>query len=206
MAAASTPASLAGVVLAGGASLRNGRDKALKAVPAGLSDSQGHTTMVEHVVSIVGQRCEPVFVVAAPGQSLPELPAQVVRDDVRGVGPLLAIARGLHAAAEAGAERAFLCSVDVPFLTTDVIDAVAARAAEVDADIVLPWDGSNHYLAAVYRTELAGLIDDLVAAGERNLPALIDRVDSQRVVISDSGPPAEPKPASGLRSLLGIGR
>jgi molybdenum cofactor guanylyltransferase len=206
MAAAGKPASLAGVVLAGGASLRNGRDKALKAVPAGLSDSQGHTTMVEHVVSIVGQRCEPVFVVAAPGQSLPELPAQVVRDDVRGVGPLLAIARGLHAAAEAGAERAFLCSVDVPFLTADLIDAVAARAAEVDADIVLPWDGSNHYLAAVYRTELAGQIDDLVAAGERNLPALIDRVDSQRVVISDSHPSADAKPASGLRSLLGIGR
>ena len=206
MAAAGTPASLAGVVLAGGASLRNGRDKALKAVPAGLSDSQGHTTMVEHVVSIVGQRCEPVFVVAAPGQSLPELPAQVVRDDVRGVGPLLAIARGLHAAAEAGAERAFLCSVDVPFLTVDLIDAVAARAAEVDADIVLPWDGSNHYLAAVYRTELARQVDDLVAAGERNLPALIDRVDSQRVVISDSRPRADGKPATGLRSLLGIGR
>ena len=118
--------------------------------------------------------------VAAPGQSLPELPARVVRDDVRGVGPLLAIARGLHAAADAGAERAFLCTVDVPFLTADVIDAVVARAAEVDADIVLPWDGSNHYLAAVYRTELATLIDDLVAAGERNLPALIDRVDSQQ--------------------------
>ena len=206
MPAAGTPASLAGVVLAGGASLRNGRDKALKAVPVGLPGSQGHTTMVEHVVSILGQRCEPVFVVAAPGQSLPELPAQVVRDDVRGVGPLLAIARGLHAAADAGAERAFLCSVDVPFLTADLIDAVAARAAEVDADIVLPWDGSNHYLAAVYRTELAGQIDDLVAAGERNLPALIDRVDSQRVVISDSHPSADAKPASGLRSLLGIGR
>jgi molybdopterin-guanine dinucleotide biosynthesis protein A len=122
------------------------------------------------------------------------------------VGPLLAIARGWHAAADAGAERAFLCSVDVPILTTDLIDAVTARAVEVDADIVLPWDGSNHYLAAVYRTELARQIDDLVAAGERNLPALIDRVDSQRVVISDSRPPADAKPASGLRSLLGIGR
>ena len=102
--------------------------------------------------------------------------------------------------------RAFLCSVDVPVLSTDVIDAVAARAVEVDADIVLPWDGSNHYLAAVYRTELARQVDDLVAAGERNLPALIDRVDSQRVVISDSRPPADAKPATGLRSLLGIGR
>src|ERR1700744_2047255 len=201
MVAASKPASLAGVVLAAGASPWQGREKAMKHVPGSPA-----TTMVEHAVSVVGQRCQPVFVVASPGQSLPELPAQVVRDDVRGHGLLSAISRGLHAAAEAGAMSAFVCAVDAAVLTADVIDAVEARAAEVDADIVLPWDGSNHYLAAVYRTELAGKIDDLVAAGERNLPALIDRVDSQPVGISDSRPPADGKPVTGLRSLLGIGR
>jgi molybdopterin-guanine dinucleotide biosynthesis protein A len=202
MVAAGKPASLAGVVLAGGASPWQGRETAMKQVPG----SPVPMTMVEHAVSVVGERCQPVFVVASPGQSLPELPAQVVRDDVRGHGLLSAISRGLHAAAESGATWAFLCSVDAAVLTVDVIDAVVARAAEVDADIVLPWDGSNHYLAAVYRTELARQVDELVAAGERNLPALIDRVDSQRVVISDSRPPADAKPASGLRSLLGIGR
>jgi molybdenum cofactor guanylyltransferase len=201
MVAAGKPASLAGVVLAAGASPWQGREKAMKHVPGSPA-----TTMVEHAVSVVGQRCQPVFVVASPGQSLPELAAQVVRDNVRGHGLLSAISRGLHAAAEAGAMSAFVCAVDATVLTADVIDAVAARAAEVDADIVLPWDGSNHYLAAVYRTELAGKIDDLVAAGERNLPALIDRVDSQRVVIADSRPPVDGKPVTGLRSLLGIGR
>ena len=45
--------------------------------------------MVEHAVSVVGERCQPVFVVASPGQSLPDLPAQVVRDDVRGHGLLI---------------------------------------------------------------------------------------------------------------------
>jgi molybdenum cofactor guanylyltransferase len=206
VAAAAGPASLAGVVLAGGASLRQGRDKATKQFGAGLSGSQAPATAVEHVVSIVGQRCEPVFVVAAPGQALPELPARVVRDDVRGVGPLLALARGLRAAAEAGAQWALVSAVDATVLTPDLIDVLAARAVEVDADIVLPWDGSNHYLAAVYRTELAAQIDDLVAAGERNLPALIDRVDTQRIVISDSRPSANVKSAAGLRSLLRVGR
>ena len=201
MVAAGKLASLAGVVLAAGASPWQGREKAMKRAPGSPA-----TTMVEHAVSVVGQRCQPVFVVSSPGQSLPDLPAQVVRDDVRGHGLLSAISRGLHAAADAGATSAFVCAVDATVLTADVIDAVAARAAEVDADIVLPWDGSNHYLAAVYRTELAGKIDDLVADGERNLPALIDRVDSQRVVISDSRPPADGKPVTGLRSLLGIGR
>ena len=172
MVAAGKPASLAGVVLAAGASPWQGREKAMKRAPGSPA-----TTMVEHAVSVVGQRCQPVFVVSSPGQSLPDLPAQVVRDDVRGHGLLSAISRGLHAAADAGATSAFVCAVDATVLTADVIDAVAARAAEVDADIVLPWDGSNHYLAAVYRTELAGKIDDLVADGERNLPALIDRVE-----------------------------
>ena len=202
MVAAGKPAPLAGVVLAAGASPWQGREKAMTPVPG----SPARTTMVEHAVSVVGERCQPVFVVASPGQSLPKLPAQVVRDEVRGHGLLSAISRGLQAAADAGATWAFLCSVDAAVLTADVIDAVAARAAEVDADIVLPWDGSNHYLAAVYRTELAGKIDDLVATGERNLAALIDRVDSQGVVISDSRPPVDGKPVTGLRSLLGIGR
>ena len=158
--------------------------------------------MVEHTVSVIGQRCQPIFVVAAPGQPLPELQARVVREEVRGLGPLLATARGLHAAAEAGAKRAFLCAVDVPFLTADLIDVLVARAVEVDADVVLPWDGSDHYLAAVYRTDLAAQVDALVAAGERNMRALVDRVDAQRIVISDPRPPANVKSATVLRSLL----
>ncbi|MGB6514450.1 molybdenum cofactor guanylyltransferase [Mycobacterium sp.] len=202
MAPAAEPASLAGVVLAGGASLRMGREKATQRVPADLLGSKAPTTMVEHTVSVIGQRCQPVFVVAAPGQPLPELQARVVRDELRGLGPLLATGRGLHAAAEAGAKRAFLCAVDVPFLTADLIDVLVARAVEVDADVVLPWDGSDHYLAAVYRTDLAAQVDALVAAGERNMRALVDRVDAQRIVISDPRPPANVKSVTGLRSLL----
>jgi molybdenum cofactor guanylyltransferase len=206
VAAASGPASLAGVVLAGGASLRAGRDKAVKQVPGGHSGSEAPGTLVENAVSIIGQRCQPVFVVAAPGQALPNLAAQVVRDDVRGLGPLLATARGLHAAAAAGAKRAFLCAVDVPFLSADLIDVLLARATEVDADVVLPWDGSNRYLVGVYRTELAAKIDELIAAGERNMPALVDYVDTQRVVICEPHPSTGGKPASGLRRLLLAGR
>ena len=202
MAAAGKPASLAGVVLAVGASPWEGRAKSLKRVPG----SHPATTMVEHVVSVVKQRCEPVVVVTSPGQSLPELPAQIVRDEVRGGGLLSALGRGLHAAEQAGATDAFVCSVDAAVLSAEVIDVLMARAAQVDADIVLPWDGSNHYLAAVYRTHVARQVDDLVAAGERTLTALIDRVDSQRVVMSQSLPSADGKPARGPRSLLGAAR
>jgi len=204
------PASLAGVVLAGGASLRMGRDKATMPVPAELlgskDGSEAPITMVERVVSIVGQRCQPVFVVAAPGQSLPELPARVVRDDVRGVGPLLATGRGLRAAAEAGAKRAFLCAADMPLLSPDLIELLENRAVELDADVVLPWDGRDHYLAAVYRTELADEVDALISAGERSMRSLVDRVDTQRIVVPASRSLTNVNSDADLRTLLYAGR
>jgi len=166
--------SLAGVVLAGGASRRMGRDKA-----TALYDGR---TMVETVVDVVARCCSPVFVIAAPGQALPDLPGvTVLRDEVRGVGPLLATARGLRAAADAGAQRAFVCAVDMPHLTTDLITDLAAHDG---ADIVLPWDGRDHYLAGVYRTELAARADALVTAGERSMRALADTVNTQRIVLA----------------------
>jgi molybdopterin-guanine dinucleotide biosynthesis protein A len=174
-----------------------GRDKATLPFPNG----EGGHTLVEHVVGAISQRCQPVFVLAGPGQPLPELSAQVLRDEVGGVGPLLATGRGLRAAREAGARRAFVCAVDMPFLTVEVIDALAARAAEVDADVVLPWDGRDHYLAAVYRTDLAERVDALVAAGERSMRALVDTVDAQRIVMPESRALANVNSAEDLRAL-----
>ncbi|WP_344036124.1 molybdenum cofactor guanylyltransferase [Mycolicibacterium alvei] len=168
-------APLAAVVLAGGASRRMGRDKATLPFDG--------STMVEHVVAAVSTRCAPVFVIAAPGQPLPELRAEVLRDEVRGVGPLVATGRGLRAVAEAGLERAFVCAVDMPYLNSELIGVLAAAADRVPADIVLPWDGRAHYLAGIYRSALTEQIAVLVRAGRRSMRALAESVDTQRIVM-----------------------
>ncbi|ORV64461.1 molybdopterin-guanine dinucleotide biosynthesis protein A [Mycobacterium gastri] len=170
-----------------------GRDKATLPLPGGT------TTLVEHVVGVVGQRCEPVFVMAAPGQPLPPLPVAVLRDEVRGLGPLPATGRGLRAAAAAGARLAFVCAVDMPLLTVELIDDLVRRAVQTNAEVVLPWDGRSHYLTAVYRTELADRVDALVAAGERRMSAFVDACDAQRIVMSNSGPLSNVNTAADLR-------
>lgn len=142
-------------------------------------------TLVERMVDILKPRCTPIFVIAAPGQALPALDAEVLRDEVRGVGPLLATARGLRAASEAGAELAFVSAVDMPLLTVDLLDELAGPAVRLGADVVLPWDGRDHYLAGVYRTSLARRAAELVAAGERSMRALVERVDTQRIVMPE---------------------
>ena len=188
--------SIAGVVLAGGESRRMGRDKATLPVPGGT------TTMVEHVAGIIGQRCEPVFVMAAQGQPLPALEAaRIMRDESRSQGPLPATGRGLHAAAEAGARLAFVCAVDMPLVTADLIDQLVRLAVETNAEVVSPWDGRSHFLAAVYRTDLADRIDRLVAAGERRMSALIDASDAQQIVLSDSRPLTNVNTTADLQTL-----
>lgn len=188
--------SLAGVVLAGGESRRMGRDKAT------LPGPDGAATMVEFVVGVLSQRCDPIFVVAAPGQPLPQLTARVVRDEIQGLGPLPATGRGLRAAAEAGAQYAFVCAVDMPLLAPELIDRLMQLATKTDAEVVLPWDGRSHYLAAVYRTDLAGRIDALVAAGERKMSALIDASDVQQIVLSDSRPLTNVNTDAEFRALV----
>jgi molybdenum cofactor guanylyltransferase len=157
-----------------------GRDKATVV----FAGPHGSRTMVESVVEALTARCAPVFVIAAPGQALPELPgATVLRDKVRGVGPLLATGRGLRAAAEVGAERAFVCAVDMPLITAELIDELAGH---IGPDVVLPWDGRDHYLAGVYRTDLASRVDELVSAGDRSMRALVDTVHTQRIVMDEN--------------------
>lgn len=151
-----------------------GRDKATMRHPSCA------LSMVEHTVAVLALRCAAVFVVAAPGQQLPPLEAGVVRDEVRGLGPLAATGLGLRAAAKAGFERAFVSAVDMPYLSVEVIDALVGAG---DADIVMPCDSRDHYLAAVYRTALAGRIATLTAAGQRSMRALADTVVTHRVVM-----------------------
>ena len=65
-------------------------------------------------------------------------------------------------------------------------DISSGLAVATNAEVVSPWDGRSHFLAAVYRTDLAGRVDALVAAGARRMSALIDASDAQQIVLSDS--------------------
>ncbi|KDO96660.1 molybdenum cofactor guanylyltransferase [Mycobacterium avium subsp. hominissuis] len=186
---------LAGIVLAGGESRRMGRDKAT------LPGPRGAATLLEYVVGVLTQRCDPIFVMAAPGQPLPEVSARIIRDEIRGQGPLPATGRGLRAAAEAGARYAFVCAVDMPLLSPELIDDLVHLATETNAEVVLPWDGRSHYLASLYRTDLAERIDRLVAGSARSMRALIDASDAQQIVLPESRFLANVNTEADLRAL-----
>jgi len=164
------------VVLAGGRSRRMGSPKA---------DLEWHgSTLLARTVGVLVRGADgPVVVVCSPGQELPPLPAgtEVVADPQEGRGPLQGLAVGLAAA---GADAAFVCSTDLPFLHPDFVRRVLAALAG-DVEVVLPHaHGFRQPLAAAYATSLAPIAAALVAEGLAAPKPLLDR--SRTLVLDDA--------------------
>jgi len=158
----------AGVVLAGGRSSRMGTAKA-------ALEWHG-STLLCRTLGVLGRVVDgPLLVVRAPGQPLPGIPAQVriTEDPQEGLGPLQGIAAGLAELTDR-AQVAFVCSTDLPFLHPAFVRRVLDSMTD-DIDVVLPVaHGYPQPLAAAYRVSLAGLVAELVAAGDLR-PAFLFR-------------------------------
>jgi molybdopterin-guanine dinucleotide biosynthesis protein A len=132
------------------------------------------STLLRRITGIVGRVVDgPVVVVRAPGQELPALPEDVelVQDAREGRGPLQGLAAGL-AAVRDRAEVAYVASTDVPFLHPAFVRRVLAGLGD-DVDVVLPHVGGYPQpLAAVYRVELADVVERLIAE-DRMRPAFL---------------------------------
>lgn len=166
---------LGGVVLCGGRSSRMGTPKAWL--------DFGGEALLQRTVRRVAEVAAPVVVVAAPGQDVPPLPAEVaiVRDAVEGRGPLQGISAGL-AALTGRVEAAFVSSTDVPFLHPALIRRLWVLRGEAH-DIAVPRaQGHFHPLCAVYGMGAVAEIAALLAADRLRPFFLFERM---RTLIAD---------------------
>jgi len=165
--------STGGVVLCGGLSTRMGTSKAL--LPFGPE------TMLQRVVRVLSIVVSPIVVVAAPGQSLPDLPPGVIvaRDEQQGRGPLEGLRAGLKALPET-IESAYVTSCDVPLLVPDFVRRMIDLLADHDI-AVMEIDGFLHPLSAVYRRSTLPHVEALLAQDRLRPVFLFDAVRTRRV-------------------------
>jgi molybdenum cofactor guanylyltransferase len=180
----------AAIVLCGGKSTRMGTSKAL--LPFGPE------TMLQRVVRLLGPVVHPIVIVAASGQTLPALPADVLvaRDEREGRGPLEGLRAGLRALPPE-VELAYVTSCDVPLLVPAFVQQMLAFAADHDVAVV-EIDGFAHPLSAVYRRSTLPHVEHLLAADRLRPVFLYERVRTRRVA------PAELTTDPQLRTLRNV--
>jgi molybdopterin-guanine dinucleotide biosynthesis protein A len=150
------------LILCGGTSRRMGRDKA-------TLDFAGEP-MLARVVRRLSATIplENIVCVAAQGQALPPLPAQVrvVFDRQEDCGPLEGLATGLSALADADA--VFVTTCDAPLIVPELPAFLARQLKNHDA-VVPRIDGQLYPLTAVYRPRVAKIADERLERGERRV-------------------------------------
>jgi molybdopterin-guanine dinucleotide biosynthesis protein A len=141
----------------------------------------GPETMLQRVVRLLGQVVTPIVAVAAVGQVLPDLPAEVIvtRDEREARGPLEGLRAGLTALPH-HVEAAYVTSCDVPLLVPAFVLQMLAFADGYDI-AVIEIDGFAHPLSAVYRRTTLPHVEALLASDRLRPAFLFDAVKTRRV-------------------------
>lgn len=163
------------IILCGGRSSRMGSSKAL--LPF------GNEGMLERVVRLVGEVVpkDSIVVVAAQGQALPPLAAEihVTHDRKNDRGPLEGIASGLTAIASR-ADACFVTGCDVPLLVPALVERMFQSLG--DHDIVVPVDENyQHPLAGVYRSSILQQVEKLLTANQLRTTLLFEQCKTRFV-------------------------
>lgn len=167
MSAHENDAPVLGAILAGGAARRFGADKALERL--------GSTCLLRRVAD----RASPqVDMLAISGAARPGFFLPVIRDDVQGAGPLLAVRSILRWAALRDLPLVATFPCDTPFVPADCVAILRNALRDKDCAIA-SRGGEAHPTCAMWRTVTAGKLEAIIAAGERSLrraTALLDGV------------------------------
>ena len=172
------------IVLAGGRSSRLAAGGI--APPGGKAGLLlGGRALLERVVAAVTVVAARTVVVAAPGQTLPEMPAEVtvVHDTRPGAGPLAALADGLAVlAGPDGPRRVVIVSCDVPLVRPALLEWLLDRLEwdETPSWVVPEVDGHLQVLLSAARPGLLPEIAAWLATGRRDPRSLVDRLRSGR--------------------------
>jgi len=153
---------VSGAILAGGTAKRlGGVNKALLHIDG--------TRIVDRLVAALKPVVPDIFIVAPDAAPFADLALRVVSDVIPGAGAL----GGVYTAiVESPAPRTLVLACDMPFLTTELLQALVQIEG---ADVVLPRSARGYEpLCAVYAKSCAQMLRDRIVRGELGIVAALD--------------------------------
>jgi molybdopterin-guanine dinucleotide biosynthesis protein A len=167
---------LTGLVLAGGASQRMGRDKALLELDG--------RSLIQIVVERMAQVCSEVLIVSGDVEPYIGLGAPVVEDRFQDVGVLGGLHAGLRAASD---ELTLAVGCDMPFLNPGLLRAFADWAEGYDVALLRQGEHVEPLHGAYRRTCLPAM-EAAIRAGERRIISFFPQVRVRYITLEEVAP------------------
>lgn len=161
---------ITGVILAGGASSRMGRNKALLAV-----DGQPLIARIHHTLMAIFRE---VIIVTNTPELYDFIPCRKVPDVFIGAGSIA----GLHSAlVHSPTERVFVVGCDMPSLKSDLIRYLCAVEGTWDAVVPANDTGRLEPLHALYARTCINEMQKALEQGNKSIFKLFDRLRTRKV-------------------------
>jgi molybdopterin-guanine dinucleotide biosynthesis protein A len=141
---------ITGIILAGGKSLRYGKNKALVEVEG--------TRLVERVISVMQPLFEDLIIITNTPREYDYLQLPMHEDVIKGLGPLGGVYTGLETIST---ESGFFVACDMPFLQKDLIRHMVEIKDDFDA-VVPKADWKIEPLHAIYTKNCLPAIKKLI--------------------------------------------
>lgn len=158
-----------GFVLAGGASRRMGRDKALLAWRG--------RSLLDHALTRLRSVCDEVFVLCGPASRYEGHGARLLLDAQAGQGPLAGLLAGLERLDQ---RPGLFLAVDVPRVPAELLAFLLSAVRGHDAAVPVP-DAGPEPLVAAYTRACLEPVRQRLEAGERRLTCFWPDVDVRRL-------------------------
>jgi len=167
-----TNQNIAGVILAGGGSRRMGVDKALLKVDG--------ITFIERIAATLERRFFALYISSNKADHYAFLNRPVIPDIFTQCGPLA----GIHAALNhISTDYIFTVSCDVPFISTNVIDAFLDKLEP--ETILIADDGTRtHPLIGIYPRTMYNSLERYLQKGKRYAHGFLETVHVKNVDVS----------------------
>jgi len=163
---------IAAVILAGGQSKRMGSNKALLRID--------EVTFIARIINTLRERFSEIIISANDPHEYLVFKRPVLPDTFKNYGPLA----GIHAALNSiSSEYVFTTSCDVPFITTEIVDAIIEKR---DLDTVLIADDGTrtHPLIGLYPKAVFTAIDRYLREDKRSVHHFLTTVKLVKVDVS----------------------
>jgi len=165
-----TIAGVTGVILAGGASRRMGRNKALLRI--------NDATLIERVYRTMAALFEEVIIVTNSPEEYAFLPCRTMPDIYPGQGSIAGLHAGLF---HSITPLVFIAACDMPFLNPELIRLLCGNAGESDALIPLNGEGLREPLHALYSRSTLPVLRDIIERGDKSILILLEQVRTRLV-------------------------
>jgi molybdopterin-guanine dinucleotide biosynthesis protein A len=164
------------VILAGGKSIRMGRDK------AGLEISG--TTLLDRIFCALSGNFDEIILNTSAGSSLAVNGVRSVQDHYPNCGPLGGIYSGLDAASH---DLVFIVACDIPDINIGLVRKLLSFSENYDIVIPSFVEGRSEPLYSIYRKSVLGPAAELLEGGKLRIAELFGKVRTKVLLVENTG-------------------